>query len=121
MAKAPTPNPRRGEVWLVDFNPAVGAEIHKIRPALIVNLDSIGRLPLRMVAPITDWKAHYLSRSWLVRLLATSGNGLRKDSCADTFQCKSVSLDRFRHQMGRVTTAQIDAVAAAIAMCVGAP
>ena len=54
MAIAPIP--KRGEVWLVDFDPAIGAEIQKVRPAVIINVDSIGRLPLRMVVPVTDWK-----------------------------------------------------------------
>jgi mRNA interferase MazF len=54
MSTAPTPS--RGEVWLADFDPAVGAEIQKVRPALVISLDSIGRLPLRMVVPLTDWK-----------------------------------------------------------------
>ena len=49
-----TPTPRRGEVWLVDFNPQVGAEIAKARPAVVLNLDHVGRLPLRIVAPLTD-------------------------------------------------------------------
>ena len=34
MASAPTPV--RGEVWLVHFDPAVGAEIQKLRPALVL-------------------------------------------------------------------------------------
>jgi mRNA-degrading endonuclease toxin of MazEF toxin-antitoxin module len=32
MSKAPTP--KRGEIWLVDFDPAIGAEIRKARPAV---------------------------------------------------------------------------------------
>jgi mRNA interferase MazF len=57
MATAPTL--RRGEIWLVDFDPAVGGEIRKIRPAVVMSMDAIGRLPLRMVVPITDWKPQY--------------------------------------------------------------
>ena len=38
MAKAPMP--RRGEVWLVDFDPAVGAEIQKLRPAVVITMDA---------------------------------------------------------------------------------
>ncbi len=41
MAKAPTP--RRGDVWLIDFDPSVGAEIQKIRPAVVISMDNIGR------------------------------------------------------------------------------
>jgi mRNA interferase MazF len=55
------PAPSRGEIWLVNFDPAVGGEIRKLRPALVVSLDSIGRLPLRMVVPITDWKSSYIN------------------------------------------------------------
>lgn len=50
MSIAPTPD--RGEVWLVDFDPAVGAEMQKVRPALVISVDSVGRLPLRMVVPL---------------------------------------------------------------------
>jgi mRNA interferase MazF len=38
--------PQRGEVWLIDFDPAVGAEIRKLRPAVVLSVDAIGRLPL---------------------------------------------------------------------------
>ena len=49
---AAVPAPSRGEIWLVDFDPSIGSEIRKVRPALVVSLDSIGRLPLRLVVPI---------------------------------------------------------------------
>ena len=54
MATAVTP--KRGEVWAVNFDPAVGAEIGKARPAVVIGVESIGRLPLQLVVPITDWK-----------------------------------------------------------------
>ena len=119
MAVARTP--RRGEVWMVDFNPAVGGEIRKSRPALVINLDTIGRLPLRIVVPITEWNPQFSSLPWFVRLPATLGNGLTKDSAADAFQTKSVSLARFTRRLGAVTPAQVEEIAAAIALCVGAP
>ena len=50
------PAPKRGEVWNVRFHPAVGAEIQKVRPAVVISMDSVGRLPLKIVVPITDWK-----------------------------------------------------------------
>jgi mRNA-degrading endonuclease toxin of MazEF toxin-antitoxin module len=52
---------------------------------------------------------------------ADSNNGLSKDSGADAFQTKSVSLARFVRRIGTVDSAQADAVASAIALCVGAP
>jgi mRNA interferase MazF len=104
----------------VNFDPAVGAEIQKVRPALVISLDSIGRLPLRMVVPLTDWKPQYAGFPWFVLIPAASGNGLSKDSGADAFQTKSLSLTRFVRPLGAVTAAQLDDVASAIALCVGA-
>ena len=36
--------PIRGEIWEVNFNPSVGAEIQKTRPAVVMNVPEIGRL-----------------------------------------------------------------------------
>ena len=113
--------PQRGEIWLVDFDPAVGAEMRKIRPAVVLSVDTVGRLPLRIVVPITDWKPAYAAFPWFVHLPATPSNGLSKDSGADAFQTKSVSLHRFVRCLGQVTPDQADAIASAIALCVGAP
>jgi len=50
---------RRGEVWLINLDPTVGSEIKKTRPAVIVNDDAIGILPLRVIVPITAWQERY--------------------------------------------------------------
>ena len=113
--------PKRGEVWMIDFDPATGPEIRKIRPAVIINLDSIGRLPLRIVVPITDWRDAYMNYPWFVRIPASAQNGLIKDSGADAFQTKSVSETRLVRRLGELTHDQVEEVANAIALCVGAP
>lgn len=102
---ATAPSPRRGEVWLVRFDPAAGAEIRKVRPAVVASLDSIGRLPLRIVVPVTDWRAEYANLSWFTHLPATVANGLSKESGADAFQVKSVSEARFVRKLGEVAEA----------------
>jgi mRNA interferase MazF len=119
MAKAQVP--QRGEIWLLHFDPAVGAEIRKLRPAVVVNLDSIGKLPLRIVVPLTDWQAAFAALPWFVPIAANSANGLAKDSGADAFQVKSLSVARFDRKLGAVSAAQMDAISGSIAMCVGAP
>ncbi len=119
MSTAPTPN--RGEGWLVEFDPAVGAEMRRVRSALVISLDSVGRLPLRMVVPLTDWKPRYMGFPWFVLIPANAENSLTKDSGADAFPTKSVSVTRFVRSVGTVTATQIDEVASAIALCVAAP
>mgnify|MGYP002404015850 CR=1 FL=1 len=37
--------PNRGEIWMVNFDPSVGAEIQKTRPAAVINVAQVGRLP----------------------------------------------------------------------------
>ena len=54
-------SPKRGEVWLVSLDPTVGSEIRKTRPTVVVSSDSVGVLPVKIVAPITDWKEWYIT------------------------------------------------------------
>jgi mRNA interferase MazF len=115
------PRPKRGEVWNVRFDPAVGAEIQKIRSAVVLSMDSIGRLPLKIVVPITDWKPTFANFAWFIHLPATPDNGLTTDSGADAFQVKSLSETRFLDKLGELTPSQVDDIAAALAACVGAP
>jgi mRNA interferase MazF len=116
---AAQPVPSRGEVWLVNFDPTVGGEIGKLRPAVVISLDSIGRLPLRLVVPITDWKARYRGYPWFIEIQPKPSNGLVKNSGVDAFQTKSVSTTRFGRRLGFLTAEQVEAVASAVALCVG--
>ena len=46
---------KRGEVWWVEFDPAIGSEIRKMRPALIVSNDAANRNLARVVVvPLTS-------------------------------------------------------------------
>lgn len=91
--------PRRGEVWRADLEPARGAEMNKSRPVVVLSTEDVGRLPIKLVAPITAWspgKDHI----WLVRVRPTKHNGLSKESCVDTMQVRCLSLARFAVRLG---------------------
>lgn len=94
-----------GEVWLVDFNPQVGAEVKKTRPAIIVSNDTMGALPLKIVVPVTDPTAN--KQMWHVHLTPTKDNGLAKPSVADCFQAKSISKQRFVKKLGKLNEDEI--------------
>jgi mRNA interferase MazF len=112
-------DPKRGEVWRANLEPTEGAEIGKIRPVVVVNQSAIGRLPLRVVVPVTDWKPAYAAYPWMTFLESGESSGLRKDSAADAFQVCSLSLIRFREKLGELTDEETDAIAAAVALTVG--
>jgi len=93
---------KRGEIWLINLDPTIGAEIKKTRPAVIVNSDTVGVLPLKVIVPLTDWKARYEIAPWMVKVEPDSQNGLEKTSAADTFQVRSVAQERFVRKLGRI-------------------
>ncbi len=107
---------RRSEIWLVRLDPTVGTEISKTRPAVIVNDNAIGVLPLKVIVPITDWKEIFATRPWMVRLEPNPDNGLIKISGTDTFQVRSVSESRLVKQLGQLTDDKMQLISAALAI-----
>ena len=97
----------RGEVWLVNLTPTIGQEISKTRPAVIVNNDLVGILPLKVIVPITDWKERYANRPWMVKLEPNDSNGLIKNSAADTFQVRSLSQSRMVRKLGKLNDSEM--------------
>ena len=108
-------NPRRGEVWDVDFRGYIGTEIQKTRPAVVVNINSIKHLKIRLVAPITSWKKDYSGKIWFINIKPTNSNGLRWESAVDTMQVKGIDVQRFVEKRGKLTATQMDDITAAIA------
>ena len=106
----------RGDVWQINLDPTVGAEIKKTRPAVIVNDDAIGILPLRVIVPITEWKDRYAVATWMVPLNPDAQNGLDKLSAADTFQVRSLSQSRFVQQLGRLSEIAMVEISRALAL-----
>ena len=101
---------KQGDIWLINLDPTVGAEIKKIRPAIIVSDDSLGKLPLKIIVPITDWKERYEIAPWMIKLEPNSKNGLTKDSSADCFQVRSVSQERFIKKLGNISAGIMDEI-----------
>lgn len=93
---------RQSEIWIVDLNPTIGAEIKKQRPAVIINDNNVGILPLRIIVPLTDWKEHYKDVSWMVEVEADKQTGLAKKSAIDCFQIRCVSENRLIRQIGKI-------------------
>jgi mRNA interferase MazF len=110
---------RKREIWLINLDPTVGAEIKKTRPAIIVSEDAIGLLPLRVIVPLTDWKEHYEIAPWMVRIDPDTANGLGKTSAADAFQIRSVSQARFINRIGKISKEHLQEILKAIQIVIG--
>jgi len=106
----------RGEIWLINLDSTIGAEIRKTRPAIIVNDNEIGILPLKVIIPITEWKDKYKVAPWMVKLIPDSQNGLQKNSAADAFQVRSVSQSRFIRKLGNMSAENMQDIGKALSV-----
>ncbi|NBK98709.1 MAG: type II toxin-antitoxin system PemK/MazF family toxin [Erysipelotrichia bacterium] len=95
-------NINQGEIWMTNFEPSVGSEIQKLRPAIVVNDDRVGRFGIKIVIPITEWKDNYINYPWILKIEPDAKNGLSKTSSIECFQIKSFAVDRFHKKIGQV-------------------
>jgi mRNA interferase MazF len=110
---------KQGEIWIVNLDPTIGAEIQKSRPCVIVNDDSVGILPLKIIAPITQYKDKFEDVPWMVTLMPNNENGLDKKSIIDLFQVRSVAEERLVKPIGVIGSDKVLSVKAALKIVFG--
>jgi len=102
--------PRRGDVYLVNFDPTIGAEIQKTRPGLVIQNDIGNRYsPLTIVAAITSHHGQLLYPHQV--LIEAPEGGLNVNSAILCNQVRSVDKQRLVRRLGALkanTLAQVD-------------
>lgn len=105
--------PRRGEVWWVAFDPSVGGEIRKTRPAVVVSNNAANNALNRViVVPLTSRVEKLYPGEAMITL-----NGEQRKAVAD--QITTASKQRLRSKLGQVNGADMTAIENAILFQLG--
>jgi mRNA interferase MazF len=106
-------HPRRGEVWWVSFDPSLGGEIQKTRPALILSNNAANAVLNRVtVVPLTSQTAKVYPGEALITL-----NGKQRKAMAD--QIMTAARQRLRDRLGNISAADMAAVEKAVLLQLG--
>ena len=106
---------KRGEVWWVEFDPGVGSEIRKTRPAVIVSNDAANRHLARVVVvPITSNTGRQYPGEALITVAGQSSKAM-----AD--QIMAADKTRLKTQLDTLSKADLLAVEDAIKLHLALP
>jgi len=106
---------KRGEVWWVNFEPSVGSETRKVRPAVIVSNNSANtHLNRVQVIPLTSNTGKCYPSEAIILL-----NGVENKAMAD--QIATVDNKRLQNFVGSITSREMKMVERAIKVQLGLP
>lgn len=104
---------KRADIWWINFEPAVGGEVHKERPAVIVSNDTANKYLNRVLAvPLTTSVERVYPSEALVTV-----RGKKHKAMAD--QLTTVSKRRLQNRIGRLSNMDMQAVEQAIKVQLG--
>jgi mRNA interferase MazF len=104
---------KRGDVWWVEFDPAIGSEIAKRRPAIIVSNDSANRnLSRVVVVPLTSNTSRLYPGEALVKI----GD---KASKAMSDQIMAADKSRLKSKLGELQKEDLQSVEDALRLQLG--
>ena len=111
-------SPMRGELYFVNFDPTVGAEIQKTRPALILQ-NNIGNTlsDTTIVAAVSTYSG---GRVYPFEVLLSKGTGgVSHDSLVLLNHIRTIDKQRLLKKLGTLELATMKEVAGALSISVG--
>ncbi len=115
------PSPRRGEIWMVDFNPSRGSEQAGVRPALVIQNDTGNSSPRYPNTIVLAMSTKGRPVPFHVRLEPSKANGLRETTFVKCEQILTITKARLLggRALGRLTAGQMEKAEIAILLSIG--
>jgi mRNA interferase MazF len=114
---------KRGEIWWVEFDPSIGSEIRKTRPAVIISNDAANRHLTRvMVMPLTSNVDRVYPGETIVTIAGRQGAGrqsVSRQGKAMADQIMAADKRRLKEQLGSLERSDMAAIEEAIKLHFG--
>jgi mRNA interferase MazF len=101
---------RLGSIWLVSFDPSVGAEIRKTRPAIIISGTAFNRRRKLTVLPITSSSPDDKLLPVVIAVSPNTENGLTVDSYIVCIDPMTFDKQRLVKRLGMLDVERIEQV-----------
>lgn len=107
---------KRGEIWLVNFNPGRGSEQKGIRPALIIQNDTGNQYAsTTIIAAITTTLKKYP----VTVIIDRGKGGLKEQSMVNLAQVLTIDKERLIRKLGQLGADKMEEIGEAIKISLG--
>lgn len=97
---------------------AVGVELQRDRPAVVISSSSFDEHDIRIVVPLSSWRNEFTGSLNKVVIQPDEQNGLDAVSAADFLQVRSISTQRFLRRIGELDAVLVDEIVAGIVIAI---
>jgi mRNA interferase MazF len=110
----------QGEIWDINLGRKKSADRQGSCPVIIINDDTIGIIPSRVIAPLMEWQDKFENAIWMVRINPNTENNLGRISVVDVLQLYTIPTKHFIKKIGILTARELQQVKNAVKAIINA-